>query len=271
MAAGVYTTTKKDGSTYYRVSITYRNKHISLGSFSDHTAAANTYQTAKDILENPQKYYFFAESGMESFHSCPVNFPLDKYIVLLNFRENNIYIKTPIFLCKNYFLYILSADTILTFNIDDLFYYSNHRIIPRGGYYYVNDYGMQTSILTRYGIRNHAVKGKDYIFRNGNEHDYRYENVLVVNRYNGVSQIEKNGRVMYRSRIHINGDFIIGTYASEAEAAVAYNKATDIISPINGVTYTRNYIEELSAIEYAALYNRVRISKKIINFPYKPS
>ncbi|MDO5403167.1 MAG: hypothetical protein Q4F11_06985 [Eubacteriales bacterium] len=264
MAAGVYTTTKKDGSTYYRVSITYQNKHISLGSFYDYALASYIYETAREILQNPDKYYFFAESGMESFHSCPENFPLDKYIVLLNFRENHIYIKTPIFLCKNYFLYILNSETILTFNTDDLFYYSNHKILIRGGYYYVNDYGMQTSILSRYGIRSHAVKDRDYIFRNGNEHDYRYENIFIINKYNGVFQTSKKGRIFYRSKIHINGDFIIGTYDSEEEAAVAYNKAADIISPINGVSYTKNYIENISAIEYAAIYNRIRISKKLL-------
>lgn len=32
---GVYTAKRKDGSTYFRASLTYRNKHISLGSY-DH-------------------------------------------------------------------------------------------------------------------------------------------------------------------------------------------------------------------------------------------
>ena len=34
MPAGVYTAYKKDGTVYYRSSITHKNKHISLGSFS---------------------------------------------------------------------------------------------------------------------------------------------------------------------------------------------------------------------------------------------
>ena len=62
------------------------------------------------------------------------------------------------------------------------------------------------------GMTAYSVKGKDYIFRNNDEHDFRYENVCVVNKYNGVSQIVKNGRIMFQSRIHINGDFIIGSY-----------------------------------------------------------
>ena len=33
MLPGVYIAYKKNGTAYYRASITYRNKHISLGSF----------------------------------------------------------------------------------------------------------------------------------------------------------------------------------------------------------------------------------------------
>ena len=64
--------------------------------------------------------------------------------------------------------------------------------MSRGGYYFVNDYGMQTSILSRFGVRSHSAKGRDYVFKNGDTHDYRYENILVINKYNGVSQFTKN-------------------------------------------------------------------------------
>ena len=33
MLPGVYKAARKDGTLYYRCSITYQNKHISLGSF----------------------------------------------------------------------------------------------------------------------------------------------------------------------------------------------------------------------------------------------
>lgn len=267
MATGVYKTTKKDGSVYYRVSITYKNKHISIGSYDDELTAASTYTTAVNIINNSDNYSIDTDFHTTTYKKyCPVFFPFDKFISLINYRDNGIYIKTPIYLCNKFFLYFISADVVLTFSNDDLFYYSHHTIMRRGGYYFVNDYGMQTSILTRFGVRNHSVKGKDYIFKNGDEHDYRYENIYVINQYNGVSMIKKNGQIMYQSRIHINGDFIIGTYASEYEAAIAYNKTADMLYNISTVNYNQNYIQDISAIEYASIYNKVKVSKRILSY-----
>ncbi len=273
LATGVYKTRKKDGSVYYRVSLTYKSKHISIGSYDDECVASNIYRIASNILSMPDTYYIDAELHATSYKQCldsvpgfSTDFPYSKFISLINYRDNGLYIKTPVYLCDKSFLYFLNPENTLIFSIDDLFYYSNHTIMCRGGYYFVNDYGMQTSILSRFGIRNHSVKGKDYIFRNGDEHDYRYENICVINKYNGVSQIEKNGRIMYQSRIHINGDFIIGIYQTENEAAIAYNKAADMLEPVHTAMYTRNYIEDLSHIAYASIYNNIKISKKLLNY-----
>ena len=259
MATGVYKAIKKDASTYYRISITYRSKHISLGSCSDYDTACNIYKEAKRILRYPKKYFVNPDKRTCGYKSMHIS--LDKFIVLVNFRDTGIYIKTPIYLSKNSFLYFLSEHTVLKFSIDDLFYYSNHTIQVRGGYYFVSDYGMQTSILSRYGIRSHSVKGIDYIFKNGDELDYRYENILVINQYTGVSQIQKNGRTFYKAKIHINGDYIVGIYNNENEAAMAYNKAVELVSKKFKKNYTTNYIEGLSNVEYAALYNSVRLKK----------
>lgn len=270
MAAGVYKTNKKDGSVYYRVSITYKSKHISIGSYDDEAIAARVYTIASNILSLPDIYYIDTELHTTSYNlilkETSITFPFAKFITLVNYRDNGLYIKTPIYLCDKAFMYFLSPDNILTFSIDDLFYYSHHTIMSRGGYYFVNDYGMQTSILSRFGIRNHSVKGRDYIFRNGDEHDFRYENVCVINRYNGVSQIEKDGRILYQSRIHINGDYIIGAYSTEHEAAIAYNKAADMLEPVFPVSYTRNYIEDISSITYAATYNNVKLSRRLLEY-----
>lgn len=267
MEKGIYHARKKDNTPYYRVSITYKSKHISLGSTSDLDTAKAIYSEAKRILKYPKKYFVDPDKKNTGYKNMHIS--LDKYIVLTNFRDNGIYIKTPIYLQKKSFLYFLSESVILTFSIDDLFYYSNHTIQTRGGYYFVSDYGMQTSILSRYGIKNHSVKGTDYIFKNGDDHDYRYENVYVVNKYVGVSQIEKNGRIVFKTKIHINGLYTVGIYSSENEAAMAYNKAVELVTKKLDKNYAKNYIEGLSSVEYAALYNSVRLKKTFRDYVEK--
>jgi hypothetical protein len=267
MPTGVYKTTKKDNSTYYRVSITYQSRHISLGSFDDYDTANNVYIEATRILREPccaSSFYINTVDYTTGFSNCQSELSFEKFVLLVNLRDNDMYVKTPIYLCHRFFLYFLSEKTVLKFDIEDLFYYSSHKIMSRGGYFFVNDFGMQTSILNRFGIRNHSVKGKDYQFRNGDEHDFRYSNVAIINRYYGVEQAQKNGRVVYKTRIHINGNYSIGTYSSENEAAIAYNRAVDLLlEKCPGIKdFQKNYIESLSYIEYASLYNNVKISKK---------
>lgn len=272
MAAGVYTTYKKDNTEYYRVSLTCKNKHISLGSFDDYTLAGEVYKEADSILRNETacgyQHFINPSDYTTSYGSCSSPLSFEKFVILVNLRDNGIYIKTPVYLCEKYFLYFLNPKTVLKFDIEDLFYYSSHKIMSRGGYFFVNDFGMQTSILNRFGIRNHSVKGKDYIFRNGDEHDFRYSNVAVINKYNGVEQITKNGRIQYKTRIHINGNYIIGTYNTENEAAIAYNRAVDILAEKLPCfrSYPQNYVEGLSHIEYASIYNTIKISKKFRNY-----
>lgn len=67
--------------------------------------------------------------------------------------------------------------------------------------------------------------------------------------------------------IHINGNYKIGSYASEASAAVAYNKAADLAKTF-GVTkqFPENYVDTLNPREYAELYTHVKISKKYIDY-----
>lgn len=268
MATGVYKTTKKDGTVYYRVSFTYRNKHISLGSSDSEAYASAMYGEAVNIINSPKKHFVNSELKTSSYKST-MKLSLDKYICLINFRDNNMYIKTPIYLCKKHFLYFLSEGTVLEFSTDDLFYYSNHTIQCRGGYYFISDYGMQISILSRYGIHAHSVVGRDYNFKNGDCHDFRYENIQVVNPYFGVCQIEKNGRVLYQSKIHINGDYILGNYTTKDEAAIAYNKAVDCLKKISDTDYPTNYIESVSPREYASIYTDIQLSKNFMKYVEK--
>ncbi len=257
MQKGVYTAVKKDGTLYYRSSFTYKNKHISLGSYSLEADANKAYLEAIALCSTP-------ELLISSYNKKKYHLSLDKWVSIINFRDNNIYFKNPIYIKPNYFIYYLDADIELKFDVDDLFYYSTHKIMKRGGHLFVADYGMQVTITSRYGIKSFAVPGKDYIFVNGDNTDYRHSNIKIINRYAGVNKIDNNGRDLYISKMHINGDIIIGRYDNETDAAIAYNKAANILIS-KGFTraFQTNYIEDMSSIEYAKRYNKIRVSKSI--------
>ena len=155
MTQGVSIATKKDGTVYYRAGLYYKNKHISLGSYADETTAGNAYLEALAILGS-------LDQTPEDYVEQESTLPFEKIIVLLNFRNNGIYFKNPIYLRNGYFSYYLSRTEELKFDVDDLFYYSGRKIQKRQGHLFVSDYGMQYSILSRYGIRPYAVAGRDY-------------------------------------------------------------------------------------------------------------
>lgn len=252
---GVYKATKKDGTCYFRASITYRHKHISLGSYDAEPKANAAYVEAGEILENPH-----------ALPDCyaPKILPFEKCITLMNFRDHNLYIKNPIYIKNKFFFYYYSPDTIFTFDIDDLFYYASHKIMKRGRHLFVADYGMQVNILNRYGIRNFAVENRDYYFANGDSHDLRYSNVICINPYFGVIRIKENGTFRFLAKIHINGDYRIGIYPTATEAAIAYNKAVDLVKK-QGINknFSYNYIDGMSPSDYAAIYSDCKISEKL--------
>jgi len=221
MLPGVFRAKKKDGTEYFRSSITFKGKHISLGSFPTEASASKAYRLADKILHD----YSYTMDSLPADMTKKKNMILSfsKWIVLLNFRDNNMYIKTPIYLRKNFFHYYFSKDDFLTFDIDDLFYYSTRTISRRGGHLFVADYGMQVNILSRYGIKNYAVEGRDFRFINGDTKDFRYANIEIINRFHGVCRREVDGTEFFEAKIHWNGDFIVGRYPTETEAAVAYN------------------------------------------------
>jgi len=266
MPQGVYRSFKKDNTEYFRVSITFKNKHISLGSFYDVNSASLAYQYANELLYSTKNDTIHTAKYTTTYDPKRCALSFEKWIILVNFRDTGIYFKTPIYLCHKYFIYFLDPHSYLIFDVDDLFYYSNHKIMTRNGYLFVNDYGMQTTILSRYGIKNHSVCNRDYTFANGDNNDYRYGNINVINKYFGVQRFIKNGRKLYKAKIHINGDYIIGAYITEKEAAVAYNKAADLLKSKGiQINFPANYIEDVSSIEYATLYNSLKISKRIRN------
>lgn len=256
---GVSIATKKDGSTYYRTSITHQNKHISLGSYTSPFAAHQAYWEGALLLTKTNMTLADYNDG------CVL--PYRKWVVLINFRDNNIYLASPIYLRPNYFEYHLDPDNIIKFSTDDLFYYSNKQIMKRGRHFFVADYGSQVNILNKYGIKNYGVEGRDYIFINGDNLDFRYDNIKIVNSYRGVTSKQTKKGMHYTARIHIIGNYTIGRYNSEIEAAIAYNKAIDILKA-RGVkkNYIPNYISNLSNAEYARIYSELTISPKIMSF-----
>ncbi|MEG1458871.1 MAG: hypothetical protein RSB37_01185 [Acetivibrio sp.] len=263
LLSGVTLSHKKDGTLYYRSSITYKNKHISLGSFDTEVLAHEAYQSAERILYD-LSYKIEDHSPSRSILS------FEKWVILLNFRDNGIYFKTPIYLRHRFFLYYIEEHTVLKFAADDLFYYANHKIMKRGGHLFVADFGMQVNILSRYGIKNFAVPGRDYIFSNGDSTDYRYENISIINKYYGVQKITVKGLSSYISKIHIRGDFIIGTYPDETTAAIAFNKAANLLTE-KGLKkqFSLNYINDLSGKDYMAIYDHILLPKKIRNYTIK--
>lgn len=259
MLPGVYKATKKDGTCYYRSSITFSGKHISLGSFDTEKKAHAAYLCADKLLHDES-------IAFEQYKENEMPLSFSKWTSLINFRDNGIYIKTPIYLHKNFFYYYFSPDDYLIFDTDDLFYYSTRTISRRGNHLFVADYGMQVNILSRFGIKNYAVAGRDFIFINGNSRDFRYGNIQIVNRFHGVCQKSKNGKVYYETKIHWNGDFLVGRYDNEIEAAVAYNKAASVLLTKGYIKdYPVNYIEELSSEQYRKQYQSITISSHIYN------
>lgn len=257
---GAFKAQKKDGTIYWRASLTCRRKHISLGSYESEASASAAYREALLLLQDPAV-------TLENFSSRLQVLSPEKAVVLLNLRDNHTYIKNPIYLRQGYFSYFVKGQEELKFSNDDLFYYSAHAILIHNGHYYVNDYGMQYGVLERFGIRPWAVAGRDYVFANGDGRDFRYENIIVLSHYHGVCRIDTNGVIRYEARIHLNGDFIIGRFRTEAKAAVAYNKAADLARAA-GVKkdFPQNYVAEYTAPEYADIYTALTMPQRFTKF-----
>jgi hypothetical protein len=262
MPKGVFETKKKDNTIYYRASITYKKKHISLGGYDTSDEAADAYAEADKLTKD--------KNVTINMYTASSSLPFEKWVIIINFRDNGIYFSTPIYARTHFFYYYLSKEDVLKFDMDDLFYYSSHKIMKRDGHLFVADYGMQVNILNRYGIRSFSVCGRDYIFINGDDTDFRHENIHIINRYYGVEKVMHRGVEKYRARINVPGYYTVGYYTHENDAAIAYNKAIDILKR-RGVrkNYVQNYIDGLSPSAYADIYSRLKVSDKILHYNIK--
>jgi len=266
MASGVYPSDKKDGTRYWRSSVTHKGKHISLGSFGSEEEAERAYKEACFVLRSSEEE-LSEPPGISDYSEGKRALPFAKWVALVNFRDNGIYCRGPIYLRKGYFEYYLSATEDYRFGPDDLFYYTHHSIQKRGGHLFVADYGMQVSVLSRYGVKPYSVPGRDYYFKNGDEKDLRPGNLVVVNRYAGVVKEKKGASEFFVTRINLGkgSTVVVGRYDTEEEAAVAYNKAVDFLAAAGSErAYTPNYIEDISPAKYRVLYAGVRIRETAI-------
>lgn len=253
---GVFRAQKKDGSIYYRSSLTYKNRHISLGSFETEEAAHKAYLEGKTLLDTPQVKILHFERFTNTLS-------FEKWVILLNFRDHGIYFSTPIYMGQKMFYYYLSPEDILKFDLEDLFYFSSHKIMRRGGHLFVADYGSQISIISRYGLKAYSVEGQDFAFRNGDPLDFRRENLDIKNTYHGVSYDSSHKK--YRARVHIKSYYQVGDFDSGLEAAIAYNKAVDYLKKQgfqNNFLY--NEIYEIPASKYATIYAGIQLKESIL-------
>ena len=197
MSTGVYEDKLKNGKKNFRASLTYQRKHISLGSYKTFKQAEAAYRYATDLLKSDRDILSYPDK-------CPLLF--EKYVSIVNLRDNGIYFPNPIYLEKRVFRYYLSPDRALLFDMDDLFYFSSHKIMERGGRFFISEYGMQTGLRERFGIMSFAVAGRDFLFINGDPLDHRRENIEIINRYRGVRKKETLTKTSYKAVIHLRSD-----------------------------------------------------------------
>ncbi len=82
---GVYQATKKNGTIYYRASITHKSKHISLGSYDTESLAHAAYLEAYELLN--------ADATIRSYNAQHILSFEKKWVILINYRDNGHYIK----------------------------------------------------------------------------------------------------------------------------------------------------------------------------------
>ena len=125
---------------------------------------------------------------------------------------------------------------------------------------FVENYGAQMTVSSRYGIHPFAVEGRDYRFKNGDTTDFRYENIEIINRYIGVELMENTFPKKYRSYIHVNGYYNLGVFSSETTAAIAFNKARSLLREKGRNKDTpANYITDMPEEEYREAYDNIRL------------
>jgi hypothetical protein len=72
---------------------------------------------------------------------------------------------------------------------------------------------------------------------------------------------------MYKAQIHLKGNYTIGYYKTPLEAAIAYNKAVDMVKRQGcQKNFIQNEPEDVSPSGYADIYSKLKVSEKIKNY-----
>ena len=240
----------------FRVYYLYKTKKIYLGLYNNSESASLAYDFVQQIFE-----------GDLTVDAYTVDIPIsfDKFISCINFRDSNFYFKTPIYVYKDCFKYYLKPDLVLTFDLKDLLFFSNTRIHKRRDYLYTYMGDHQENILRRFGFTKSMIYLKDYRFKNGDRYDFRRENIEVINHYYGVKKEKRYNQPTYVARIALqNTSLTIGHYETEIQAAIAYNKAADLVNyRLEDSPYPLNSFPFLTRQEYQDLYDELVISKRL--------
>lgn len=261
-AGGTFLATKKNGEITCRSSIYYKKKHISLGTFSTEEEARKAYLEAEEILHGT------APIRLED-HTPSAALSFSKWVMLVTLRDTGRYYRTPISPRADFFYYYVSRGLRLRFDPEDLTFFATHKITQRGRGFFVTVDGRQVPLLSLFGIHAHAVAGRDYEFLDGNARNLRRGNIRILNPYHGVRKEFRKGMPVYAARIHVNGDLLIGRYSTEEEAAIAYNKAADLLGeqgcPIH---YPRNVVAGMEEFDLERIYHLVKVAEKVRSGAY---
>ena len=67
----------------------------------------------------------------------------------------------------------------------------------------------------------------------------------------------------------MRGNYVIGRYTTMEEAAIAYNKAVDILKKAGcPKAFVPNYVENIPAGMYAEIYTRLPVSSKLYQITF---
>ncbi|OON96469.1 MAG: hypothetical protein ATN36_00750 [Epulopiscium sp. Nele67-Bin005] len=239
----------------YKTYFTFNKKRFYLGSFNSKDEATQAAQEAYQITHSNIN---LEKTNCEAL-------PFNKVVILINFRDNGTYFNNPIYVRDNHFSYFINNEVELLFDMIHLFFFSTHKIYQRNQLFYTQHKFTQLSILNRLGIIPSSKVNKDYFFINGNIYDFRKDNLKIIKNYFGVSTLQKDEKTYYRTTISMPNTVVVGTYESEIQAAIAYNKALIFLKEKGVETKAKeNNIPYLTKKEYDALYHQVELSPKFM-------